>query len=194
MGVRDENRARTLTELQRATLDLVEEQGLTATTVTQIAERAGVSERTFFRYFATKEQAALPGQQGLAEGLREATLRSTEPREFIDELLAVCRDRFSFEVEHIEFRRISKLLATEPELQRALMQGEREQLNDWREELERRTELTPVQASLVAELANSVWRSTWGAVGRAEADGVEADPMDIFDEVVAEYRAITGHL
>jgi AcrR family transcriptional regulator len=37
-----------------AALDLFTQQGFAATTVSQIAERARVSERTFFRYFATK--------------------------------------------------------------------------------------------------------------------------------------------
>jgi mycofactocin system transcriptional regulator len=47
-------RATSRRELERIALELFSEQGFEATTVEQIAERAGVSRRTFFRYFDTK--------------------------------------------------------------------------------------------------------------------------------------------
>jgi mycofactocin system transcriptional regulator len=40
--------------LEKIALELFDEQGYDATTVEQITERAGVSRRTFFRYFDTK--------------------------------------------------------------------------------------------------------------------------------------------
>ena len=45
--------------IHRAALDLVEESGFDAVTTDQIAGRAGVSPRTFFNYFPTKEAAVL---------------------------------------------------------------------------------------------------------------------------------------
>ncbi|GLY18517.1 mycofactocin system transcriptional regulator [Kineosporia sp. NBRC 101677] len=47
-------RATSRATLERIALQLFAEQGFDATTVEQIAERAGVSRRTFFRYFDTK--------------------------------------------------------------------------------------------------------------------------------------------
>jgi hypothetical protein len=38
--------------LEQAALDLYQERGFEQTMVTEIAERAGLTERTFFRYFA----------------------------------------------------------------------------------------------------------------------------------------------
>lgn len=52
-------RARTRQRLVDHALDLFERQGFEATTVSQIAERAGVSQMTFFRYFASKEKVVL---------------------------------------------------------------------------------------------------------------------------------------
>jgi mycofactocin system transcriptional regulator len=47
-------RATSRRALERIALDLFHEQGFDATTVEQISERAGVSRRTFFRYFDSK--------------------------------------------------------------------------------------------------------------------------------------------
>lgn len=59
-----------------AAVDLFTEQGYDATTVTQIAERAGVTKSTFFRYFPDKREVLTAGQQTLsqllAEGIAEA--------------------------------------------------------------------------------------------------------------------------
>lgn len=56
---RTTKRARTLAALVDAGLELFEEQGYDATTVAQIARAAGVTEMTFFRYFAAKEHLLL---------------------------------------------------------------------------------------------------------------------------------------
>lgn len=45
----------TYLEIHEAALELFESQGIRETTVQQIADRARVSPRTFFRYFTTKE-------------------------------------------------------------------------------------------------------------------------------------------
>jgi len=42
--------------LQAAALELFAERGVDTTTVADIAERAGVTERTFYRHFATKDE------------------------------------------------------------------------------------------------------------------------------------------
>jgi AcrR family transcriptional regulator len=47
--------------LVRAALDLFVEEGYERTTVAEIAERAGVTERTFFRYFADKREVLFAG-------------------------------------------------------------------------------------------------------------------------------------
>jgi AcrR family transcriptional regulator len=59
-----------------AAVDLFTEQGYDATTVTQIAERAGVTKSTFFRHFPDKRELLVAGQEVLsrllAEGIAEA--------------------------------------------------------------------------------------------------------------------------
>jgi AcrR family transcriptional regulator len=62
--------------LVMAAVDLFTEQGYDATTVAQIAERAGVTKSTFFRYFPDKRELLAAGQETLSllltEGIAEA--------------------------------------------------------------------------------------------------------------------------
>jgi len=59
-----------------AAVDLFNEQGYDATTVAQIAERAGVTKSTFFRHFTDKRELLVAGQETLSrlltEGIAEA--------------------------------------------------------------------------------------------------------------------------
>ncbi|WP_349898177.1 TetR family transcriptional regulator [Parafrigoribacterium soli] len=48
--------------LERAALELFAEQGFAATTVPQITGRAGLTTRTFFRYFADKREVLFSGE------------------------------------------------------------------------------------------------------------------------------------
>ena len=49
--------------LERAAIDLFVEQGFAATTVPQIAGRAGLTTRTFFRHFADKREVIFAGDE-----------------------------------------------------------------------------------------------------------------------------------
>jgi AcrR family transcriptional regulator len=54
-----------------AAVDLFAEQGYDATTVAQIAERAGVTKSTLFRYFPDKREILVAGQETLSQLLSD---------------------------------------------------------------------------------------------------------------------------
>lgn len=59
-------------ELTDVALDLFDRNGYDETTVDDIAAAAGISRRTFFRYFATKDDVVLGKYDDLAERFAEA--------------------------------------------------------------------------------------------------------------------------
>ncbi len=59
LGLREQKKRQTRMAMHRAALELVVEHGLSAVTAQMIAERAGVSTRTFFNHWVTKESAIL---------------------------------------------------------------------------------------------------------------------------------------
>ena len=89
--------------LQEAALDLFAERGFEQTTVEDIATRAGLTKRTFFRHFADKREVLFSGgaefQQRFVEGLAAAPA-STPPLEAVAVALeaggAFLRDRRDF--------------------------------------------------------------------------------------------------
>jgi AcrR family transcriptional regulator len=64
--------------LVHAAVDLFTEQGYDATTVTEIAERAGVTKMTFFRHFADKREVLFAGQELHSQILAEAIAAAPE--------------------------------------------------------------------------------------------------------------------
>ncbi len=60
--------------LERAAMELYRERGFEQTTVAEIAERAGLTERTFFRYFADKREVLFNGAGQLQELIVNAVL------------------------------------------------------------------------------------------------------------------------
>lgn len=56
-GLREQKKARTRSDLAGAAYELVREHGMESLTAEAIAERAGVSRRTFFNYFPSVESA-----------------------------------------------------------------------------------------------------------------------------------------
>ena len=72
MGKSDESRAR----LEQAALELYRDRGYTEITAAAIAARAGLTERTFFRYFADKRDMLFSGGAAMESAAAEAIAKA----------------------------------------------------------------------------------------------------------------------
>lgn len=77
--------------LQQAALELFGERGYDRTTSAEIAARAGVTERTFFRYFSDKREVLFDGQARLGSALVEGIAGAPAALNPLDTLLMVFR-------------------------------------------------------------------------------------------------------
>src|ERR1700732_122651 len=73
--------------LEQAALALYGERGFEQTTVAEIAERAGLTERTFFRYFADKREVLFWGAARLQESLVGAVVGAADSAGPIDAVM-----------------------------------------------------------------------------------------------------------
>jgi AcrR family transcriptional regulator len=68
---RDEHKRRIASSLREAAVSLFLAQGYDETTTDQVAAKAGVSTRTFFRYFDSKDEVLFQGQRFWSETVAE---------------------------------------------------------------------------------------------------------------------------
>jgi AcrR family transcriptional regulator len=128
-GLRERKKQRTRDALTDAAFTLFGSKGFEATTIDEIADAVEVSPRTFFRYFASKEEVALSlmDQQLGAILDRFAQRPADEPvltalRAAAVEVIRSCEDGVGFDPSRFEC--IQTLLGTSPLLAaRSLEQG-----------------------------------------------------------------------
>jgi AcrR family transcriptional regulator len=78
-GLRERKKRETLQRITDSALRLFVSDGYEATTLDAIAEAAGISRRTFFYYFDSKDDILAAWQKGLPEAMRATVL--AEPRD-----------------------------------------------------------------------------------------------------------------
>jgi AcrR family transcriptional regulator len=104
--------------LERAALDLYTEHGFDDTTVAEIAERAGLTERTFFRHFADKREVLFGGQDALMELFVDAIVDAPESMSPIDAVGAALEASGPvFKDRHQHARRRQAVIDANPRLQ-----------------------------------------------------------------------------
>jgi AcrR family transcriptional regulator len=73
--------------LQQAALELYRERGFDQTTTAEIAARAGVNERTFFRHFPDKREVLFDGEADLRAALTQAVAEAPDGLQPLEVLL-----------------------------------------------------------------------------------------------------------
>jgi AcrR family transcriptional regulator len=176
--------------LQEAALALYSERGFDQTTAAQIAARAGLTERTFFRHFADKREVLFGGsallQERIVTGVAEAPAEDGP-------LAAVACGLAAAAAMLGEFRRdLSRqrhaVIAANPELR----ERELAKLADYSATVAtalRRRGVGEPQASLAADAGMTVLRV---ALERWSSGDEDRDLADVMRDAMAELRAVAG--
>jgi mycofactocin system transcriptional regulator len=127
-GRRGRPRATSRHELQEIALRLFAEQGFEATTVEQVTAEAGVSGRTFFRYFTTKASVLWADFDAEVSAIRAALAVVPDEVPMMNAIHGAVVAASHYRVADVpEMRRRMSLIATEP----ALSFGAAEHYADW---------------------------------------------------------------
>src|SRR6476659_6582747 len=174
-GLRERKKRETRRALNLAALDLVEEKGFAAVTTEEIAARAGVSARTFFNYFPSKEAAVIGTTAEELESLRRILAGMLAPASIDRELRA----------------RRRRILLGEPSLAPALVGNNIRIENALTAALERRLGVQP-GASLEARLTVAVAIAAVRACIEHQQNGgsgrLERNIDQAFDRIAAGLR------
>jgi AcrR family transcriptional regulator len=144
--------------LEQAALALYTERGFDNTTVAEIAQRAGVTERTFFRHFADKREVLFAGAGALQELLVSTVANAPESLAPIDAAAAGLEAAGAIFQEHrATVRQRAAIIAGTPELrERELIKLA--SLSAALADTFQRRGLSGPAASLTAEVATAVFR------------------------------------
>jgi AcrR family transcriptional regulator len=175
--------------LIQAAMDLYSEHGYEQTTVSEIAGRAGLAERTFYRYFTDKREVLFFGSERLESWIAEGIERAPVDRAPMDTIGASLEGVAAFFTDGRSHpQRRQAVIDANPELR----ERERNKLAALAiaiaAALQRRgaKELT---AQLAAEMGVAVFKS---AFERWIHEPEERDLVDYIRESLAELKAITA--
>lgn len=122
----ERRKAATRLEIAREAVRLFTARGVAGTSAEDIAAAAGISTRTFWRYFPSKESCVLPLLTGGIE-LTARHLRAWRPDETVASLHdAMARDAGEFAVDQDTLVKLVRLTATEPGLRAVWLEAHRE--------------------------------------------------------------------
>ncbi len=178
--------------LELAALELYGERGYDQTTVAEIAKRAGLTERTFFRYFADKREVLFYGsgmlQDGLVQGIEDAPA-GLPPIDAVGAALESVTG--IFEERGDLARQRQAIVAATPELQ------EREliklaSLSAALARALRRRGVTEPGASLAAEAGTAVFRVAFQRWVSQPADSGRQPLAQLIRQSLAELKAVTA--
>jgi AcrR family transcriptional regulator len=151
----------TETRLQNAALALFTELGFQNVTVADIAARANVSERTFFRYFPTKEDVLFgDGDRLLTEIITALRSAPADAALSVSVTAAMTRLTELFQPERTKHRQRATVIAAEPALRERDLLKQSAWASAIADELTHRN-ITPVRAAALAGAATAGFRAAF---------------------------------
>jgi AcrR family transcriptional regulator len=175
--------------LREAALTLYLERGFEQTMVADIAERAGVTTRTFFRHFGDKRETLFDGWSAL-QARSLAALEAAPDPAFPLELVAAALDSVAEVIgaDPTSVRRRQSVIAANAELQERELIKLTSMSTALAEGLRQRG-IDALEANLAAETGLAVYRVAFGQWVTSTED---SDLRDIIRTAWSRLRALTG--
>jgi AcrR family transcriptional regulator len=148
----------TFERLQGAALELFAKNGFDETTAAQIAEAAGVTERTFYRHFSDKREVLFAGSELLVEDFRKGIQDAPEGAsafEMVESALGAITIYFS-DVRRPYSRQRQQIIQANPALEERELHKAMTIVHTLREELLARG-IPETAAALAAQTASTVF-------------------------------------
>jgi AcrR family transcriptional regulator len=175
--------------LEQAALALYGERGFEQTTVAEIAKRAGLTERTFFRYFADKREVLFWGAGALQEFIVDAVASAPDSAAPIDAVAAALEAAGALFKERREgARQRQAVIAANAELQERELIKLASLASALAAALRQRGVTEPA-ASLAAEAGIAVFRI---AFDRWTSESSQPDLALVIRESLDELKAVTA--
>jgi len=175
--------------LEKAALELYVERGFEQTTVAEIAKRAGLTERTFFRYFADKREVLFAGAGSLQDFLVGTLASAPDSAAPIDAVAAAIEAAGALLQENREYsRQRQAVIAANAELQERELIKLASLASAIAGALRRRGVTDPA-ASLAAEAGIAVFRI---AFERWVNGASQSDLPRLIRESLDELKAVTA--
>lgn len=173
--------------LQHAALELYRDHGYDVTTTAQIAARAGVSERTFFRHFTDKREVLFDGEASLRADLERGVAEAPD-----GDPLAILLHAFRAAIPLLERNRPfaeprQKVITTTPALMERALTKEASLAQALSNALQRRG-VSKRQASLTAQIG----MAAFSQATLAWFEHSERDLEHHLTQTVEDLRAVTS--
>jgi AcrR family transcriptional regulator len=190
LTLRERTRRAVHAEITDTALRLFAEQGFEATTVEQIAAAAGISRRSFFHYFRSKEDVVLGDLEALGRRVRDALEARPATETAWEALRAALKTLHAPGAGTVTALQVADMYADAPSLRAKHLEKHLRWQELFAPDIERRLGIAPgatgdpraraVIAAALACLDTAVeaWRESGGT----------ADPVDLFDAAVAAVR------
>ncbi|MEU2360362.1 TetR/AcrR family transcriptional regulator [Streptomyces noursei] len=175
--------------LEQAALELYTERGYEQTTVAEIAKRAGLTERTFFRHFPDKREVLFAGSSSLQDLFVRTVSEAPDAAAPIDAVtgaLEAAAAQFQDRFDHVS-RRQAVIVANAELRERELIKLA--SLSGALTDTLRRRGVGEPTARLTAEAAVAVFKV---AFERWIEEGGEGDLTHLIRELLAELKAVTA--
>jgi len=175
--------------LERAAMELFVERGFEQATVTEIAQRAGLTQRTFFRHFADKREVLFAGSAALQEFMVSAVASAPEDAAPIDAVAAALEGAAGVLQERREYsRRRMAVIAANPELQERELIKLARLASAIAAALRERGVPDPA-ASLAAEAGTTVFRI---GIDRWHSEAVQRPLLDVIRDSLDDLKAVAA--